>query len=144
MGHVGGLKFGVTADLSQDLQFSPLFAPECLPAASSQLVNSDIESNETIWGVLFQLTALTSLTLDLDHLGTHPQLPAQRSLPHLAKFITYTGLECSSLLDGTQLPSLSLLCVGGDKNRKTLSLARIGHVFERVDIGRLGESCGKN
>lgn len=127
MGRIGGLKYGISADLHEDLQTIPLFAPDCMSAASSQLVSLELDSNETIWKVIFQLTALTSLGLQLDDTGTQPQLPAQRSLPHLAKFTTYTGSECLPLLNGAALPSLHRLGVSGNINRKTLSLAGIGH-----------------
>lgn len=105
-----------------------------MSAASSQLVSLHILADENLWPVLFQLTALTSLSLELEGTGIQIQLPQQRSLPRLVSLAALSACDSAPLVDGAELPSLETFFVPDGEHDVPVSLAGIGSVPKLQDL----------
>lgn len=130
------MRFGIT--FRNLIYFEPgfPFGGMSTASASFRLVSLDVHTDESVWHMLFQLTALTHLTLDLQHnfaevsqqhLAQQP--PPHRCLPKLVDlFINFTSDVCTGLLmAGYVLPSLTRLDLSGDDDPvASCSLAHLG------------------
>lgn len=98
-----------------------------------RLVSLDVVTDETVWSVVFQLTALTQLSIAFDVEADSSQaevhLPEERCLPKLVSLIldvnNDSGVGWAPLLEGADLPFLNNLLISGG-NRQCSSLSSIG------------------